>query len=165
MSIRFATQAQIQALRDACIKVNKAVQPYQQGSYNPEFIDSDVNVAADALISDLNDAVDDVIAAAGEDSTPSAFSFTDVTDADTSTVYTSNSITVAGLDANSPVAISVTGGQYSINDGDFTSDAGTVVADDTVRARGTSSGSAATAVNVAVTIGGVSDTFTITTAA
>jgi hypothetical protein len=98
------------------------------------------------------------------DTEPDAFSFTDVTGAVLSTVYTSAAITVGGIDA--AAAITVTGGTYDINaSGAFTSDAGTVENGDTVRARGTSSGSYETAVNVAVTIGGVSDTFTITTQA
>lgn len=108
-----------------------------------------------------NSAATSVVVAA--DTTPAAFSFTDVTDATTNTVYTSNAITVSGI--NLPATITVTGGEYSINGGTYTSGAGSVVNGDTVTARGTSSGSASTAVNVAVTIGGVSDTYTITTAA
>jgi len=95
------------------------------------------------------------------DSTPDAFAFTDVIDCMLSTVYASAAITVAGIDTAAD--ITVTGGEYSINGGAYTSAAGTVVNGDTVAARGTSSGSASTAVNVAVTIGGVSDTFSITT--
>ena len=101
--------------------------------------------------------------APASDTTPDAFSFTDVTGAVLSTVYTSGPITVSGIDA--AAAITVTGGEYNINGGAFTSDAGNVNNGDSVRARGTSSGSYSTAVNVAVTIGGVSDTFTITTQA
>jgi hypothetical protein len=100
--------------------------------------------------------------AGASDTTPDAFSFTDVTGAALSTVYTSAAITVAGIDA--AAAITITGGTYDINSsGSFVSTEGTVNNGDAVRARGTSSGSYSTAVNVAVTIGGVSDTFTITT--
>lgn len=99
---------------------------------------------------------------AGElDTAPSAFTFTDVTGATTATVYTSNTITLAGM--NAAAAITITGGTYSINGGAFVSTAGSVVNNDTVRARVTSSGSASTAVNAVVTIGGVSDTYTVTT--
>jgi hypothetical protein len=94
---------------------------------------------------------------------PAAFSFTDVSGAAVSTPYTSNSITVSEIEAPSPITVS--GGEYSINGGPFTSDAGTVVNLDTVRARGTSSASFAEGVGVTVSIGGMSDTFTITTAA
>lgn len=98
-----------------------------------------------------------------QDTTPTAFSFTDVTDADLSTVYVAGPITVAGI--NDAAAISITGGEYRVNGGSWTSSPGTVDVDDEVEVRGTSSASYETAVNVALTIGGVSDTFTITTAA
>lgn len=97
------------------------------------------------------------------DTTPTAFSFTDVTDADLSTVYTSNAIEVEGI--NYPAAISASGGTYSINSTEtFTGTAGTVALGDLVRARVTSSASNSTAVNATVTIGGVEDTYTVTTA-
>ena len=102
-------------------------------------------------------------AGGGSDDVPEAFSFTDQTGAARSTLYTSNAITVLGIDTAS--AISITGGEYSVNGGPWTSTGGTVVLGDSVRVRGTSSASYSTAVNVALTIGGVSDTFTITTAA
>jgi hypothetical protein len=97
------------------------------------------------------------------DTTPNSFTFTDVTNASLSTEYTSNSITVAGLNTSS--AISVTGGTYSKNAGGYTASAGTVVNGDTVTVRVNSSGSYSTAVNCALTIGGVSDTYTVTTGA
>jgi hypothetical protein len=97
------------------------------------------------------------------DTTPDAFSFTDVTGSALSSTITSNAITVAGITASA--TITVTGGEYRINDGAYTSDAGTVSVDDTVNARLTSSGSNSTAVNCTVTIGGVADTFTSTTLA
>lgn len=95
------------------------------------------------------------------DTIPNAFSFNDATNAPLSTVTTSDPVTIGGLDAAS--AISVTGGSYSINGGSFETADGTVVDGDVVRARGTSSGSNSTAVNVVVTIGTVADTFTVTT--
>lgn len=117
----------------------------------------------------LGTARDDTIAGAAgaleiiPDTTPDAFSFTDATGADLSTLTASLPITVAGITVATP--ISITGGQYRINGGSWTSSAGNVYLADTVEARGTSSGSYSTAVNVVVTIGGVSDTFTITTQA
>lgn len=98
------------------------------------------------------------------DTVPNAFSFTDATGVDLSTVSASNSITVSGI--NAPSAISVSGGEYEKNgSGTWTGSAGTVVNGDTVKVRGTSSASNSTAVNVVLTIGGVSDTYTITTVA
>jgi hypothetical protein len=100
-------------------------------------------------------------ASGGSDSTPDAFSFVDQTGVAKSSVITSDPITVSGIDTSS--AITVTGGSYSINGAAFTTSAGTVVLGDQVRAQHVSSASNATATNTAVTIGGVSDTFTSTT--
>lgn len=97
------------------------------------------------------------------DTTPTAFSFVDVTDAALSTVYESNAIIVAGINTNSPLTI--TGGEYSINGAAYASSAVSVNLGDSIKVRGTSSSSNSTAVNVALTIGGVSDTYTITTVA
>jgi hypothetical protein len=95
---------------------------------------------------------------------PDAFAFTDQTDVELSTVCTSATVTIEGIEAaNSPITIS--GGEYSINGGAFTSDAGAVEDGDEVRARVTSSGSYETGVTATVTIGGVSDGFTATTRA
>jgi hypothetical protein len=99
------------------------------------------------------------------DIVPSAFTFTDVTGADAATVYTSNTITVAGLGASASGAVSITGGTYKKNAGSYVSTPGTVVNGDTVTVRVTSSASASTAVSAVLTIGGVSDTYTVTTAA
>lgn len=96
------------------------------------------------------------------DTTPTAFTFTDQTSVDLSTVCTSNTITVAGI--NSSAAISITGGTYSKNGGAYTATSGTVVNGDTINVRNTSSGTASTAVNTVLTISSVSDTFTTTTA-
>ncbi|HUP92856.1 MAG TPA: choice-of-anchor U domain-containing protein [Solimonas sp.] len=102
-------------------------------------------------------------AVAPGDTTPDPFTFTDQGGVATSTVIVSNAITVSGIDA--PAPISVSGGEYSIGAGAFTSQAGTVTSGQTVRVRHTSSAAPATATSTALTIGGVSDTFTSTTAA
>jgi hypothetical protein len=99
----------------------------------------------------------------GTDTTPNAFTFTDATNVALSTLTESNAITVSGIDA--PATMTITGGQYQINGGAWASSSTTVVATNTVKVRGTSSASNSTAVNVTLTIGGVSDTFTITTVA
>jgi hypothetical protein len=97
------------------------------------------------------------------DTTPNSFTFTDVSNASLSTEYTSNSITVAGLNTSSEISIS--GGTYSKNGGAYTASSGTVVNSDTVSVRVTSSALNSTAVNATLTIGGVSDTYTVTTLA
>jgi hypothetical protein len=100
---------------------------------------------------------------AAGDTTPTAFSFTDRTDASRSTVYESDAIVVAGIDSGA--AMTITGGEYQINGGAWASSATTVFLGDSIKVRGTSSASVSTAVNVVLTIGGVSDTYTITTVA
>lgn len=93
---------------------------------------------------------------------PYAFTFTDVASATVSTQYTSGTITVEGITA--PATLTITGGTYSINGGAYASASTTVVNGDTVAVRVTSSASGATAVDAVLTIGGVSDTYTVTTA-
>ena len=99
------------------------------------------------------------------DTTPDAFTFTDQTDVAVSTMIESNEVTIAGLSASATSAISVTGGEYSINSGTYTSSSGTIMNGDMVKVRHTSSASNSTATDTVLTIGGVSDTFTSTTAA
>jgi hypothetical protein len=99
-----------------------------------------------------------------DDTTPNAFSFTDVTGVPLNTQETSNTITVGGINDASP--ISVTGGSYSVGcTATFTATAGTINNGQTVCVRHTSSASYSTATNTVLTIGGVPDTFTSTTAA
>ena len=97
----------------------------------------------------------------GPDTTPIAFTFTDVTEVALGSTQTSDVITVTGI--NTASAISATGGSYSINSGAYTSSAGTVVNGDTVTLQHTASGALGTAVDTVLTIGGVSDTYTSTT--
>jgi hypothetical protein len=99
------------------------------------------------------------------DTTPEAFSFTDVTNATTNSTYTSDAITVAGI--NHAAAISISGdasAKYSINNATAVSTNGTVESGDEVRAVVTSSADAGTEVNATVMIGGVSDVWSVTTA-
>jgi hypothetical protein len=97
------------------------------------------------------------------DTTPDTFSFTAQTNVARSSAMTSNSVTVGGI--NAPAAISVFGGSYSINNGAFTSAAGTVSNGQTVRVQHTSSANYTTKVDTTLTIGGVSSTFSSTTVA
>lgn len=89
--------------------------------------------------------------------------FTDKTGATASTVYSPpETYTVAGLATGISVPITITGGEYRKNGGAWVSTAGTVTNGDTVEVRGTSSAVDGGVVNVVLTIGGGSDTFTIT---
>lgn len=105
--------------------------------------------------------VSDTFTSTTGDSTPTAFSFTDATAVALSTLQTSNTLTLAGT--NIAAAISITGGEYQVNGGAWTTSAGTIAPGSTFAVRHTSSGSQATATNTVLTIGGVSDTFTSTT--
>jgi hypothetical protein len=100
---------------------------------------------------------------AGINSIPNQFIFTDQTNVQLSTVITSNTITVSGIDAVLALPIAITGGTYAINGGSYTSVSGTVNNGNTVTLRQTSSGSSTTTTNAILTIGGVSDTFSVAT--
>ena len=95
------------------------------------------------------------------DSTPNAFEFADVVDADPETSYTSNSQTVTGMDAGT--SISISGGEYRINGGAWTSGAGTIDPGQTLELRATSSAESEGVVTVTVTVGTASADWTITT--
>jgi len=103
------------------------------------------------------------------DTTPAAFSFTDVTAASTSTVYTSNAITVSGIEAAAALSFATSGGsshEYQINGGSWTAVGTTTISNgDTLKVRMTSPGSANQVGNITVTIGGVSDTYSVSTGA
>ena len=96
------------------------------------------------------------------DSTPDAFTFTDVTGVALGALQTSNAVPIVGI--NTPVPVSVTGGEYSIDcSGTFTTVAGTVSSGQTVCVRHTSASVDSTSIDTTLTVGGVADTFTSTT--
>jgi hypothetical protein len=100
-----------------------------------------------------------------QDTTPSQFTFTDQVAVTASSARTSNTITVAGLGAGVSVTFTVTGaGGIDKNGSGVYLSSQSLQNDDTFRAQHTASGSALTATNTTVTGGGVSDTFTSTTA-
>jgi hypothetical protein len=94
------------------------------------------------------------------DTVPDAFAFTDVTSAVAGSTQTST-ITVSGIDG--PSAISISGGDYKINSGAYTTTSGTVVNGDAVTVRTTASAVGGAVVEATLAIGGVSDTFSVTT--
>ncbi len=98
---------------------------------------------------------------ASGDITPNAFHFIDLKYVALNTDFRSNAITVSGINAAAP--ISITGGTYSINGGAYTSASGTVVKDNIVRVKLTSADTYSTTTSATLTIGGVSDTFSVTT--
>jgi hypothetical protein len=74
----------------------------------------------------------------------------------------SNIVTVSGI--NVPVVATVSGCLMSINGGGFSGGARTVNSGDTVRLQATAASVAGQSVSCTVTIGTVSDTYTVTTA-
>ena len=96
--------------------------------------------------------------------TPTQFTFTDVPSAALTTAQISNLITIGGMSSGVTATVTVSGGTYSKNGAAYTSASGTAVNGDTFRVQHTSSASYLTAVNTTLTVNGVSDTFTSTTA-
>ncbi len=97
------------------------------------------------------------------DTTPDAFVFSDVTSALTATLYTSNTITISGINTASPVNITGSGAEYSINGGAFTSASGTISVWNTIQVRLTSSSANSTTTTATLNIGWVSEWYILTT--
>jgi hypothetical protein len=104
------------------------------------------------------------------DTTPTNLgSITDVTGATAGSTITSNEITIAGIDRTATVTIS--GGEYRVRNSDdsewqaWTSSAGTIQPFQKLALRAGASASPSTTVNVTVTVGGVSESWSVTTAA
>lgn len=94
------------------------------------------------------------------DTVPDDFAFSPKAVATLDTDIVSDPVMITGI--NSPASIA--GGPYSINGGAFTTAAGTVNAGDFVRALAHSSTQTSVEVSTAVTIGGITRTFKVTTA-
>ena len=134
-----------------------AVRVTSSGSYS-----TTVNVTLSVGgVSDVFSVTTESAPAPAVDTTPNGFTFTDLNGQNRSTLLSSNTITVSGI--NSASAISVSGGEYSVNGGAWVSSNGSVNNGDSVAVRVTSSGSYSTTVNVTLSVGGVSDVFSVTT--
>jgi hypothetical protein len=100
-----------------------------------------------------------------QDDTPNAFAFTDVTGQRLAAVITSNTLTITGI-GPAPVSVSVTGAgspQISINGGAWATN-GSISNGQTLAIRLTSASTSNTARSATVTVGTVSDTWSVTTA-
>ena len=100
-----------------------------------------------------------------DDRTPDPFPFSEVGAAPLSTATTSNLETIIGINVPTAISISGAGGTYSIDGGSFTSATGVITAGQTVQVRVTSSSSNSTEVITTLTIGTVSQSFSVTTEA
>ncbi len=94
---------------------------------------------------------------------PGTFTFNYIKDAALGSLVTSNAVVISGLSA--PADITITGGEYSINDGEYTNLPGEVNNTDSVQVRLIASSSYQTAVAATVTIGDFSDIFSVATLA
>lgn len=102
--------------------------------------------------------------AAGTDNDPSAFDFTDLSAAPGVQVE-SNTITLTGFD-NAPISISGEGSpEYSIDGAAFTNSSGTINTGSELQLRMTSNGATAGTHTATITIGGVSDSWTVSSLA
>ncbi|WP_045860780.1 FG-GAP repeat protein [Teredinibacter purpureus] len=97
-----------------------------------------------------------------DDSTPDTFYFTDQYGLGLGVYAESNIIEVSGFDVE--IAVSIEGGEYSINGGEFTSEDGTIVDGQNVTVRVFTSNELYTSVSATLTIGEVADTFSGRTA-
>ena len=100
---------------------------------------------------------------------PDAFDFTNQTSppvALSTTVYSANTITIAGLSSGINASVTISGGQYSKNLAAYSSQSGiTATNGDTFKVRHTSSSSNSTSTTTTLTVGGVSGSFVSTTVA
>lgn len=106
---------------------------------------------------------EDVKPVVTDDSTPDTFTFTEQNDVPVNIVITSNEIMVTEITV--PTGISIVGNdaEYSINNSDYTRDAGTVKNNDRVTVRMVSSPEYHDDVTATVTIGGISASFKVAT--
>lgn len=98
------------------------------------------------------------------DTTPNAFTFTDLTAQALSTVVSSNIITITGIDTPTAVTVSGSGSpMFNINGTGWVS-SGNITNNQTLQVRATTASTGATGRNITVNVGGVTDTWTISTA-
>ncbi|MDP3295620.1 MAG: Calx-beta domain-containing protein [Nevskia sp.] len=102
-----------------------------------------------------------VTTAAAGDTVPNAFSFNALTGVEPSSTQTSNAVTITGINVPSP--ISITGGLYSINGGEYRGEPGTVRPGNVVTVQLTAPFTGTTSATATLTIGGVSAGFRVTT--
>ncbi len=81
---------------------------------------------------------------------PNTFTFVDISNAELSNIYESNTVTITGM--NVPAMINISGGQYAINGGMYTASGGSINSGDTVKVKVTSSAIYLTAVNAVLLV-------------
>ncbi len=97
-----------------------------------------------------------------KDTTPDNFGFTPVNLADFNSSYESNSITISGV--NAPTPLGITGGQYSLDGGtNWETISTTISSGQSVKVKINSSTASNTTTSATLTIGGIARTFSVTT--
>lgn len=111
-------------------------------------------------------SADWVIITRPADITPTTFSFTGQTNREISTLYTSNTVTVNGLESGVAIPVSVTSGlgSFSVNGGSYVYN-GTIQNGNTLNVRQLSSGSYSTQVTTNILVGSFTTSFSVTTRA
>ena len=102
-------------------------------------------------------------AATISNSAPNPFSFNSIVNVATNQIFTSSPATISGINVATPVAI-IGAGSYSINGGPFITAGGSVTNGQTVAVQLVSSSANLTTTSATLTIGGVTGTFSVTTA-
>ena len=98
-----------------------------------------------------------------DDTTPDAFSFAGENDVALASIILSETVTISGI--NVAASISVSGGEYSIDGGAFTSATGSISNNQSLQLRHTSSSSNSITTITTITVGDYSTTFQSTTSA
>jgi YD repeat-containing protein len=99
------------------------------------------------------------VTTAAADTTPNAYDLGNPVTAASGAWSTSNTVTIAGIDA--ATVVSITGGQYRINGGAWQTTAGTVSAGQTIQVQVQAPTTAGASQTATLTVGGVSDTFQV----
>lgn len=95
------------------------------------------------------------------DTSPDAFIFAELSNVGLAMPAVSESVEVSGID--SVTSLSIDGGEYSINGGEFTGENGSVVAGDSIQVRVTSSGESEEITTATITVGDYSTSFSVIT--
>jgi hypothetical protein len=133
-------------------RINGVYYPASQVYNYADFSGSTPNIDLDALNQVTNPP---------PDTTPDSFSLGSQSNVAPGAVVESDSFTVSGIAADA--AISISGGEYSINGGSWTSAAGTVALGNQVKVRLTAPSSYGQGGSATLSIGGVSSSFAVTT--
>ncbi|MEM7292890.1 MAG: M12 family metallo-peptidase [Pseudomonadota bacterium] len=99
----------------------------------------------------------------GDDTVPDSFSFDAQDDVDLNQILISNTVVISGI--NTQTLVTVSNGEYSVNNGAFGSQNGFIQNGSSVRVRHTSSGQELIATTTTLTVGSVAAAFTSTTRA